>query len=106
MVLAMPVLHPARHGTVLLSAGIELDDKSVSRLGEVGPAEVWIEYPRLDDVARCVHPAVTIARGFSDTFAGINPANVAAFVAVQLVAAALATWFFAWLLAGEDAKAE
>ncbi len=45
------------------------------------------------------NPAVTIARGFSDTFAGIDPANVAAFVAVQLVAAVLATGFFKWLLA-------
>ena len=45
------------------------------------------------------NPAVTIARGFSDTFAGINPANIAAFVAVQLVAAMLATWFFRWFLA-------
>lgn len=42
------------------------------------------------------NPAVTIARGFSNTFAGIDPSNVAAFVAVQLVAAALATAFFGW----------
>lgn len=47
------------------------------------------------------NPAVTIARGFSDTFAGINPANVAAFVAVQLIAAVLATGFFKWFLADE-----
>lgn len=47
------------------------------------------------------NPAVTIARGFSDTFAGINPANVAAFVAVQMVAAVLATYFFRWLLTAE-----
>jgi glycerol uptake facilitator-like aquaporin len=51
------------------------------------------------------NPAVTIARGFSDTFAGINPANIAAFVAIQLVAAILATFFFGWLLAEETAKA-
>ncbi|MEL6354492.1 MAG: MIP/aquaporin family protein [Cyanobacteria bacterium J06627_28] len=44
------------------------------------------------------NPAVTIARGFSDTFAGIHPANVAPFIAVQLVAAVLATVFFRWLL--------
>lgn len=44
------------------------------------------------------NPAVTIARGFSDTFAGIAPADVVGFVAVQLTAAVLATWFFAWLL--------
>ncbi len=48
------------------------------------------------------NPAVTIARGFSDTFAGINPANIAAFVAVQLVAATLATFFFRWFLAEEE----
>ena len=44
------------------------------------------------------NPAVTIARGFSDTFAGIHPANVTAFIAVQLVAAVLASGFFGWLL--------
>lgn len=44
------------------------------------------------------NPAVTIARGFSDTFAGINPANVLAFVGVQLFAAVLATLLFGWLL--------
>jgi glycerol uptake facilitator-like aquaporin len=44
------------------------------------------------------NPAVTIARGFSNTFAGIAPGDVAGFVAVQLIAAALATYFFRWLL--------
>jgi len=44
------------------------------------------------------NPAVTIARSFSDSFAGIHPANVAAFIGVQLVAAVLATGFFKWLL--------
>ncbi len=47
------------------------------------------------------NPAVTIARGFSDTFAGIHPSNVAAFIVVQLIAAVLATGFFKWLLADE-----
>ena len=50
------------------------------------------------------NPAVTIARGFSDTFAGIAPSNVAAFVGVQLVAAVLATWFFGWFLEEEGAS--
>ena len=44
------------------------------------------------------NPAVTIARSFSNTFAGISPPDVAAFVAVQLIAAVLATWFFGWFL--------
>lgn len=48
------------------------------------------------------NPAVTIARGFSDTFAGIAPSHVAAFVAVQLLAAALAVPFFGWLFAPDD----
>lgn len=44
------------------------------------------------------NPAVTIARGFSNTFAGIAPSDVLAFIGVQLLAATLATWFFHWLL--------
>jgi len=44
------------------------------------------------------NPAVTIARGFSDTFAGISPADVTAFVLIQLIAATLATFYFRWLL--------
>ncbi len=48
------------------------------------------------------NPAVTIARGFSNTFAGIAPANVVAFVVVQLAAAVLATYFFRWLLTDTD----
>ncbi|MDQ7070334.1 MAG: MIP/aquaporin family protein [Rhodobacterales bacterium] len=44
------------------------------------------------------NPAVTIARGFSDTFAGINPVHVPAFIVVQLAAAMIATVTFKWLL--------
>jgi len=36
------------------------------------------------------NPAVTIARGFSDTFAGIYPGHIAAFIVVQLVTVPLA----------------
>lgn len=49
------------------------------------------------------NPAVTIARSFSNTFAGIDPSDVWAFVAVQFVAAVLATYFFKWLLSDEAA---
>ena len=52
------------------------------------------------------NPAVTIARGFSNTFAGIAPGDVAAFVIVQLIAAVAATFFFRWLLAEDDAQAK
>lgn len=43
------------------------------------------------------NPAVTIARSFSDTFAGIAPDGVAAFIAAQLAGAAAATLLAAWM---------
>ncbi|WP_100367976.1 aquaporin [Yoonia maricola] len=36
------------------------------------------------------NPAVTIARGFSDTFAGINPAHIPMFIIMQIVGVGLA----------------
>ena len=44
------------------------------------------------------NPAVTIARGLTNTFSGINPSHVMAFILVQLLAAAVATVLFKWLL--------
>lgn len=46
------------------------------------------------------NPAVTIARGFSDTFAGIRPDDVTFFVLAQLVGAVCAVFVARWLLAG------
>jgi len=43
------------------------------------------------------NPAVTIARGFSDTFAGIRPVDVPWFIAAQLLAAVCALLFCKWL---------
>ena len=43
------------------------------------------------------NPAVTVARALSDTFAGIAPAGVPAFIAAQLAGAAVATLLAAWL---------
>jgi glycerol uptake facilitator-like aquaporin len=43
------------------------------------------------------NPAVTVARTLSDTFAGIQPANVLGFVAVQFVGGISATVVFRWL---------
>ncbi|MCK4861410.1 MAG: aquaporin family protein [Rhodobacteraceae bacterium] len=47
------------------------------------------------------NPAVTIARGFSDTFAGINPSHVTMFIVMQLIGATAATLTFKWLLADD-----
>ena len=43
------------------------------------------------------NPAVTIARGFSNTFAGINPNHIAAFVAAQIIGALLAYGVYKYL---------
>ncbi|HTU81221.1 MAG TPA: hypothetical protein VMF61_03775, partial [Candidatus Acidoferrales bacterium] len=50
------------------------------------------------------NPAVAIARSLSDTFAGIAPADVPAFVLAQLLGAVAATALFAWFR-GEPATA-
>ena len=43
------------------------------------------------------NPAVTIARAFTDTFAGIAPSAAATFVPIQLASAAIAVLFMRWL---------
>lgn len=51
------------------------------------------------------NPAVTIARSLTDTFSGIMPLHVPAFIAAQLVGAVVATLLFGWLLRGRRAAA-
>jgi glycerol uptake facilitator-like aquaporin len=43
------------------------------------------------------NPAVTLARSLSDTFAGIAPAGVSAFIAAQLVGMLAAVMLGRWL---------
>jgi len=45
------------------------------------------------------NPAVAIARGFSDTFSGIRPVDVPAFVVAECLGAALAVALMGWMLA-------
>lgn len=52
------------------------------------------------------NPAVTIARSLSDTFAGIRPADVPAFILAQFVGALTATALFRWLLPITQVEAE
>lgn len=51
------------------------------------------------------NPAVTLARALTDTFAGINPAHVLPFIAVQLAGAVIGIVFVRWLYA-EPVRAE
>ena len=48
------------------------------------------------------NPAVTVARSFSDTFAGIYPGHMPLFIIAQLVGAVAASTFCRWLLATKD----
>ena len=50
------------------------------------------------------NPAVTIARSLSDTFAGIAPQGVPAFIAAQLAGALLAVPLASWLWGGAPAQ--
>ena len=43
------------------------------------------------------NPAVTLARAFTDTFAGIRPADAPRFIAMQFIGALAATALFRWL---------
>ena len=45
------------------------------------------------------NPAVAVARAFSNTFAGIRPLDVPAFIIAELVGALLAMVLAGWLLA-------
>ena len=43
------------------------------------------------------NPAVTMARGLTDTFSGIEPAGIPGFIAAQLAGALAATMLFRWI---------
>jgi glycerol uptake facilitator-like aquaporin len=49
------------------------------------------------------NPAVTVARSFTDTFAGIRPLDAPAFILAQVAGALLAVYVVAWLLRPEAA---
>jgi glycerol uptake facilitator-like aquaporin len=50
------------------------------------------------------NPAVTVARSLTNTFSGIQPGNVVAFVAAQIIGAVIAAVFFRWLLQAQRLK--
>jgi glycerol uptake facilitator-like aquaporin len=47
------------------------------------------------------NPAVTIARGLTDTFSGIEPAGIPAFIGAQFLGALTATLLFRWIGGGK-----
>lgn len=76
-------LIPRRHGIIIAPA-----------VGAYIGAAYWFT-----SSTSFANPAVTVARMFSDTFAGIQPASAPAYIAMQLVAAAFAVALI-WFLRG------
>jgi glycerol uptake facilitator-like aquaporin len=52
------------------------------------------------------NPAVTVARAFTDTFAGIRPVDAPMFIVAQIAGACAATALFQWLTHGLPAVAD
>ena len=52
------------------------------------------------------NPAVTLARSFSDTFAGIRPIDAPLFIVAQLAGAVAATLVFRWLIPLRSSEAD
>lgn len=62
MTLGLPVFHPRQPATVLLKAGVRLEDRLIGRLRDTGVRELYIQYPRLEFLAEYVSPAIFEAR--------------------------------------------
>ncbi len=52
------------------------------------------------------NPAVTIGRAFSNTYAGIRPADIGGFVAAQAIGATVGALFFSWLVVAPSTHAQ
>lgn len=61
MVLAAPLAHPRRRGTVLLREGYELENASIVKLQDMGVLHLWVRYPGLTDLVRFVEPKIDAA---------------------------------------------
>lgn len=61
MVLALPLRHPKRPGTMLLKADAALDRRNIARLLELGVREMWIRYPNLEIISEVANSEVLAA---------------------------------------------
>ncbi len=99
----LPALHPSTQardtpnlwlGEMVATAGLIAAIGALTRTGNgrLGPVVVpaWIGAAYFfTSSTSFANPAVTIARSLTDTFAGIAPAGVAAFIGAQVVGAAI-----------------
>ncbi len=84
-------------GVVAAHLMFEIAAVSVSSTARTGSAQ-WFSEAVAYVWFSGANPAVTVSRALTDTFSGIAPAHVPAFVIAQLVGASAAVAFFAWLL--------
>lgn len=101
LMFGLPALHLSHHqrtgsglwlGEVVATAGLVLTIgllRDGGRAALVVPAWIFGAY-FLTSSTSFANPAVTVARAFSDTFSGIAPSSVPAFVLAQLVGVAAA----------------
>jgi len=89
----------AAFGLVMtILGGIRFDGKAVPWLvGLYITAAYWFTAS-----TSFANPAVAIARGFTNTFAGIRPLDVPAFVAAELAGAVLALMLMRWVLRSQS----
>ena len=91
-------------GEIVATAGLLLVIGALTRTGRghLGPVLVpaWIGAAYFFTASTSfANPAVAIARAFTDTFAGIRPADLPGFIAAELAGAVLAAALAGWLLA-------
>ena len=77
MVLAMPIYHPRRQDTMLLKAGMVLDERTVARLQELRIRDFWIRYPGFEFVGEYICPEIQAAqavmtRQIADAFDSVS----------------------------------
>ncbi len=97
-------------GEVVATAGLVVLIFALARSGRAGLSAVAVgayigSAYWFTSSTSFANPAVTIGRVFSDTFAGIAPASVAAFVAAQVVGAGIGALLVATLYPGADRTA-
>jgi len=63
MVLALPVLHPAKPEHLLLRPGAALDQPSIDRMREMRVGRIWIQYPPTDFLLRFASPKIIAEHG-------------------------------------------
>jgi glycerol uptake facilitator-like aquaporin len=61
---------------------------------------------RRDGADQFANPAVTIARGLTDTFAAIRPQGVPGFIPAQLLGTIAAVLLVRWLMSDQSARAQ